>query len=544
MKSDLHSFSFLFKRLQRSFVFHEGVLTKIDGNDLVVVDYYNSDTPERQVRASFPIEQFGIDAADLTKDGLESSCDECCPNLNTEKLSEIIDARLSRDSSANQTWLGAPLVSKQSIFGFLFLRQEVDNPYSCQEITTLRNLVGQDADRILIHLQRAKANQQAEMFQRLIQVHEVITSHLELDQTYQSIIQQATQITNTPDGHVGVAIHLVEKGQLFLVARNIIHDVAALVKPHNLYSFDETATGYAVSHHTSVRTYNVAEDPRPLFQEHYRTRRYKSFMSVPLMAGDTAFGALTLVSSDSYWFTPEDELQIMGLAPAVIIAIENANYHQQSLTITRLEERQRIAQDLHDTLAQTVFSIGMEAKIAAKQPLVPAPTLTALKTIQHMADHCNEELRSSIFVLNNLENINEQGLIPMLQKLIHEHQTQSGIQTQLINHCDDLPNIPPKINEATFRVVREALANIRKHAHASITLVIVNFDEPNILTIQVQDDGVGIKKQSFNSTKENFHYGISNMRQLSASVNGELSIQRNDDGGTTVRLKLPIPEGN
>jgi signal transduction histidine kinase len=538
LNSPARILSHLARQLEGIVLIDEIILTEKDDTDLVVIDIYDSHSPDKKIRASFPISQFAdnsqsdpvVPCAD-THSGLYNT-------LNTRMFKEVIAARTGLNES-NYSWVDFPILLDGCIFGYIFIKQNDAVPFTDQEIQILLGWANQITPGIIIHIKQIKADQQADRLQTLLQLHQLLTSHLDLDAVFQLIIQESIKITEAIRGTVPVGIYLLEEGQLFLVACSSKSDPTKLDKVHNLYPLDETATGYVVASKKILRVYDVSEDPRPLFERHYRTRGYKSFLSVPLISNGVVIGAFTITCKYSHWFSPEDEREVAGLAPAIVIALENAKMHQQTLAMTRSQERQRIAQDLHDTMAQTLFSIGMNAKAALKNPLLSPETIESLKSIQRLADHSNDELRSSIFALNNIEKADEEGIVTLLEELIQEYQAQSGIKTQLIKHCDDLPLLPTDLNNIIYRIVREALANIRKHARASISLVIVNY-EPGSLTIIVQDDGIGISDITDINEEENLRFGIANMRQLIKRANGDLSIQQNDDGGTTVKLCLPV----
>jgi len=196
-----------------------------------------------------------------------------------------------------------------------------------------------------------------------------------------------------------------------------------------------------------------------------------------------------------------------------------------------LEERKRIAQSLHETVAQYLFTIGLEAEKCMEQH---GPCEETMAMIQRLADKANDEIRSAVFTLSMESSLLRESLSTTLSELVREFENTSGVRTSLILP-PSLPRIPFRVKEAIYRITREALTNVRKHAHASMAAVTVSYEDGR-LAVAVQDDGKGFQVKE----DGNIHFGLLTMEQLASNAGGEITISNNDDVGTVVRVSFPI----
>lgn len=236
-------------------------------------------------------------------------------------------------------------------------------------------------------------------------------------------------------------------------------------------------------------------------------------------------------------FCAEEIELAQGIAEVAALGIDNARLFGEAARLAQVEERQRMARELHDTVAQLSFSIGLHAQQALEDVTLSQESRIHLSTITHLAARSGFELRSTIFALEHLEGDGSE-LGGLLRKLVDDFQNGTGVRVTLV-HSGDVPSLPSAISARVFRVVRESLSNVRKHAHASAILVSLHCDEGSV-TVCVQDNGVGLPEGlTLENLESNFHFGLAIMRQIAEEVEGEFSITSNDDGGTRVRVRLP-----
>ena len=267
----------------------------------------------------------------------------------------------------------------------------------------------------------------------------------------------------------------------------------------------------------------------------------QAFLSVPLMRSDHALGSLFVGNApQGRSFSAEDEELLMAFAAQATIAIANARLYAQAEELARTRERQRIAQDLHDMVAQMLFTIGLEADWCIKNLALDAAANKHVQMIRRLTSRSSAELRSAIFALRTPFPVQGESLIAVLQAQITEFTTQSGVQANLII-SPDFPGLPSLINEAIYRIVRESLSNVNKHANASGVIVSLTSDADSV-TVTVLDNGVGLPDElDADLGDENLHFGVVSMQKSARQAQGVLNIANTDEHGARVRARFPLP---
>jgi len=266
----------------------------------------------------------------------------------------------------------------------------------------------------------------------------------------------------------------------------------------------------------------------------------ESVLGLPLVIHDRVVGLAIVWTDDAqHAFSTEEIDMVQGIASVAALAIENTQLYGKAASLARTQERQRIALELHDNVAQLLFSIGLHANQALEDGGLPGAVRFHLNTIDHLAARSGFELRSAIFALEHLETGDESELVSLLRELVNDFQRLSGIQTTLF-----LPNKLPALPSVTcthiYRLVRESLSNVQKHSRSTAALVSLRCDEESII-ISIQDDGVGLPDQlTLDHIEDNLHFGLTSLRQMAQEARGKLTVTNNDDGGTLVKMQLPL----
>ena len=208
-------------------------------------------------------------------------------------------------------------------------------------------------------------------------------------------------------------------------------------------------------------------------------------------------------------------------------------------------ERQRLARDLHDSVTQTLIGLQLTAQAAAELwDTQPAQARAALDTVRDLAVGAMVELRALLLDLHDAV-LEQQGLVAALEAYGAVLRQRSGLQVVLpagAAGCDERAGtpgpgerLPRPYEEALYRIVQEALANVVKHAHATratITLV-----QDATVRLQVEDDGVG-----FGAPTPAFAYGLAGMRERVAALGGRLHLDNRPAGGARVVAERPLPD--
>ena len=179
-----------------------------------------------------------------------------------------------------------------------------------------------------------------------------------------------------------------------------------------------------------------------------------------------------------------------------------------------------------------LFTIGLEAEWCANHLSLDGKARQKLQTIRRLAARSSDELRSAIFALRSRYLARDDSLVALLQ---------SSIAATLIVPSQ-FPGLPPLVGEAVYRIVRESLSNVRKHACASAVMVSLHCAQDSV-TVTVQDNGVGlVEPLNLDVTDSDLHFGVTTMRQFTAQAQGDFFIANNDDQGVMVKARFPISE--
>jgi signal transduction histidine kinase len=210
--------------------------------------------------------------------------------------------------------------------------------------------------------------------------------------------------------------------------------------------------------------------------------------------------------------------------------------HTQSLAV--LEERERIAREMHDSLAQVLGYLHLKAKAALKT-LGSGEGEKVRAQLEEMAEAAQSayaDVREAILGLR--ESISEKrGLKEALKSYIRGFERQSGIPVRFLLAENAVAEFPPATEIQLLRVIQEALTNVRKHAQASQVTISFQRDGDNA-TILVADDGRGFSPEETLAKRQCF--GLASMVERIKSINGTIQIDSRPGGGTRIIVRLPI----
>jgi signal transduction histidine kinase len=261
----------------------------------------------------------------------------------------------------------------------------------------------------------------------------------------------------------------------------------------------------------------------------------RSFLGVPIVSRGGVIGALYLTDKEGAdEFSAADEKLIVLLAAHAAIAIENARLHERSRELSIVEERNRLARELHDAVTQQLFGVVLAAQSAGE--LLARGDATAgeeLGRVQALARGAMDELRSVVFELRPA-SLEAEGLEQVLRKHVEVLRRVSGRAIEL-----RIAAPPPLRAEAAgqvFRIAQEALQNALRHAESERIEVRLE-DGGGRLLLTVADDGRGFDPDA--PVLRGRRLGLTSMEERATELGGRLSVVSRPGEGTTVRLELP-----
>ncbi|MEM7117777.1 MAG: sensor histidine kinase [Chloroflexota bacterium] len=266
----------------------------------------------------------------------------------------------------------------------------------------------------------------------------------------------------------------------------------------------------------------------------------KSILLVPLKGsrGDW-LGLLTIVSDAVNGFSRGAERNYVTIGRQVALVLENVRLVQQTRETAVLHERQRLAREIHDTLAQGFTSIVMHLE-AAEQAL-PNDIATTQRHLSQARQTARDSLGQARYVVEDLrpQVLERAPLHEAIQRIAADWNRQSGVQTEVVV-TGDIQSLHPEVEVTLLRVTQEALSNIRQHAHATTVSITLTYLD-DLVILDIQDDGVGLPT-STTSPSAKGGYGLIAMHERVQELAGSLQIESEPNEGTTIAVSLPIRE--
>jgi signal transduction histidine kinase len=252
---------------------------------------------------------------------------------------------------------------------------------------------------------------------------------------------------------------------------------------------------------------------------------------VPMLSETGALGALVLARSHSDGSFNHGEVsvaEVFASAAAIILALGRARQSLEDLRMTA--EQERIARDLHDTVIQRLFALGM--RLQAAERLADATVGERIRSAVDAIDEVIREIRETIFDLNRPDS-NDPHLRQILRKVAAESAEQLGFTPRLAFRGPVEAAVSDELAAQLVSVLREALSNVARHAQAS-SVDVVLVAAAGSVTISIADDGVGIPEGL------SAGHGLENMGTRAAQLGGELVVSRRSPCGTLLRWQVPI----
>jgi two-component system, NarL family, nitrate/nitrite sensor histidine kinase NarX len=356
-----------------------------------------------------------------------------------------------------------------------------------------------------------------------------IVHQLDLPQLLQSVVTRARDLSNGTAASVCV---LRDDGQMLEL-------VASSGQVQNLVglrqSTAETLALPVIQSGKIVVTEGGCANCR--FLHHYP---HSSCLAAPLQVGAKTLGALCVVR-DQPQFDDGDARALTLLANAAAVAIDNARLvetsRQQAEAHAALAERERLAADLHDNLAQTLGA--MNIKSDRIQSLVEAnetaPAVTQLQEMKTAVKTAYTQVRTALTGLRE-PVIDEMELRTNLQQCMNAFQEQTGIPATLTIADAAVLNLPPVTQKQLLYIVREALTNVERHAQAGRVAVTVDGNN-GCIRLEVTDDGCGF---DYGRVNTHTHLGLTIMQTRAARSGGHLTVDTTPGQGTRIVATFPL----
>jgi two-component system NarL family sensor kinase len=258
--------------------------------------------------------------------------------------------------------------------------------------------------------------------------------------------------------------------------------------------------------------------------------------SIPLYAHGKSLGVLNLASTDWRELTPGDLRLLYTLGDLLSIAIERARLYARSVEYGAVEERNRLAREIHDTLAQGLAGISLQLETAEALMDAQADPKRVRRTISQalsLARANLEEARRSVLNLRPAP-LEGRDLPEALEALIRSLPNPGGVKTDL-HIVGKRCALPARLEAGLFRIAQEALTNVVRHARAKTARLRLNYSAHRI-RLTIEDDGEGFDPHNIPPGR----FGLVGLNERAHMLGGNLTLESSPRGGTRLEVTIPV----
>jgi signal transduction histidine kinase len=258
----------------------------------------------------------------------------------------------------------------------------------------------------------------------------------------------------------------------------------------------------------------------------------RSFILLPMNIHGEKFGIFNASSNRLDAFGEEEQRLFSSLAQRAALAINNAQLYEQASALAALEERNRLARDLHDSAKQKAFAalaqLGAANGLVAKKPENARVHLTEAEGLVH---DVLQEIDTIIQELHPAA-LQAYGLANVVREYAYDWAARHNIEIDV--RIEGQRQLPLEVEQALYRIIQEALSNIARHSQADKAELALVYNPQN-LQIAICDNGRGFDLQKVRSG-----LGLYSMRERAEKIQGEIHIESVKNGGTRVLIALPL----
>jgi signal transduction histidine kinase len=280
---------------------------------------------------------------------------------------------------------------------------------------------------------------------------------------------------------------------------------------------------------------DAATDPRtdPRSDAITASEGVRSYICVPIIVNGSVFGVFNVVYSEPRTFSDEDRRALEALAQRAAVAVRNAELHERMQSAAALEERQRLARELHDAVTQTLFSASLIAEVLPRVwERDPSQGRVRLEELRRLNRGALAEMRTLLLELRP-QALTETPLESLLRQLVEASMSHAAIAIDVV--VEGTPReVAGDVQVALYRLAQEALNNVVRHAHAQHAEVRLQWTQEG-LTMRIRDDGQGFDQ----SKVPPGHLGVGFMRERAAALGASIEIASEPARGTTVTIVWP-----
>lgn len=419
-----------------------------------------------------------------------------------------------------------PIISKNHLFGAIalfwfshkiFSEEEQHLYYTISEMAA----IALERIQVLISLEQQVTSRTREL-STLYELTAILASNE--NQTI-LLTQSLKKILSAMSASSG-AIHLLNPNQTLELAVHTGFDDDSKVIVLSDKS-DETYWHHVIQENDTLIRLKLQQDiSSPSLM---RKAGFTDYIGVPLKASNKNLGVLSILYETNQAPTLNDITLLNLVSEQMGLAIERIQLRQQSTLAAIMDERQRIARELHDSVTQTLYSLSFfaDASINFAKSKKWQQVIQNLENVRSIALQSLKEMRLLVYELLPI-SLEKDGLVNVLQQRLKSVEQRSGVETEFITESN--LNLPAAKQLGVYRIAQEALNNILKHASASEVKINI-YRHNQRLVMDITDNGKG-----FNQSQVDGGVGLRSMHKRAEIMGGELKIISESGEGTMVRL--------
>ncbi len=445
----------------------------------------------------------------------------------------MLDPRyVAVSSTRTRSELAIPIKVKDDVIGVLNVESDRPAAFDETDVTLLQALAGQAATAIQNARHFESEHRRSEQFRVLAEVGRRLTLTLDLDE----LLLQVAQLVQKAFGYYHVGIGLIEADDVvYRVGAGVLWDSPGFAfKPARLRVGAMGLTGHAAAQTSPIVAPDARRDPRYVHMQGSETR---SEALIPIVVKGKVIGVLDVQSDRLNAFDETDIAVLESLAHQTAAAIENNRLYRQSQQAAVVEERQRIARELHDAVTQTLFSASL---IAQALPAVwrrdQEEGAKLLDQLRQLSRGALAEMRTLLLELRPAA-LTETRLEDLIRQLAEAASGREGLPVAVTTEGGGI--LPPDVHVAFYRIAQEALNNVAKHARASQATVLLQLSQAENALLRVQDDGRGFTAQDVRAGE----LGLGIMRERAEAIGADLVIESQPGKGTQVTVAWKTEPG-
>jgi nitrate/nitrite-specific signal transduction histidine kinase len=380
--------------------------------------------------------------------------------------------------------------------------------------------------------------QRAEQLRTINEVSRKISSIVKLDE----LLPYVGNLLRETFHYYNVNIYLLGpvSGKLTLKALCLSGQKGVIPVGVPLEVDEESIVGWVAQAGEPILANDVSEDPR--YRAVEALKDTKSELAVPVRMGNKVIGVLDIESTDVDAFGEADLYTTQTLADQLAVAIDNARLYEETRQIAVMEERNRMAREIHDTLAQGFSGIILQLEAAEQAMGSDESALQRhLNQARNLARKSLAEARRSVWNLRP-QALEQKPLADAIKQEADRFSQTTGVSVKL-NILGNKRNLPPEIEAAILRIFQESVTNVRKHAKATEVEVNLTFND-STAELTVRDNGVGFKPKvtgdGDGGKKKSDTFGLISMRERARGFGGTFEVQSRAGKGTLVKIVIPI----